>query len=113
MKYVCQNCKEMFSASKLPKCCPFCLADNIGYTGKAREKALEKITKVNELTAQIDEIMERVKPLYLERALLLDSLRTQKHRGVITEVEMPKTKKYQFEAEIPEYRRKLREEKNK
>lgn len=113
MKYVCRNCAETFSSTKMPKYCPFCLADNIGYAGKAREKALEKIDKVNKLTAQIDDLMQQYKPLYLEREYLLGTLRTQKHRGIITEEEMPKIKRYQFEAGVSEYRKKRREEENK
>lgn len=106
MKYICKECAEMFTATKKPKCCPFCLSENIRGDGKSRQTALALIERSNQLTAQLDELMEKYKPIYLERECVLNTLRVYKQRGIITDSEMPKIKSYNIQKELAEYRKK-------
>lgn len=109
MKYVCRNCMETFIVTKRPKHCPFCSSENIGSDGKARQTALDLIEHCNQLTMQLDKLMEKYKPLYLERECALNTLRVYKQRGIITDVEMPKIKRDNIQKELTEYRKKRRE----
>lgn len=111
MKYICRNCAETFSATKMPKCCPFCLSENFRGDGKARQTALTLIKRSNQLTAQLEELMEKYKPIYLEREVALNTLRVYKQRGIITEAEMPKIKSTNIQKELAEYRKNRKEEK--
>ena len=106
MNYFCGNCNESFSAPKKPKCCPFCLSENFKYYGKSRKTAMELIEYSNQLTAQLNELMEKYKPIYLERECALNKLRVYKQRGIITEEEMPKIERQSVQKEISEYRKK-------
>lgn len=106
MDYVCNNCNETFSAAKKPRCCPFCLSGNFIYEGKSRQTALALIERSNQLTAQLNELMEKYKPIYLEREVALNTLRVYKQRGIITEEEMPKIERQNIQKEISEYRKK-------
>lgn len=108
MNYVCTNCKEIFSATKKPKCCPFCSSENLICEGKSRKTALALIERSNQLTTQLDDLMEKYKPIYLEREIALNTLRVYKQRGIITEEEMPKIKKQNIQKELAEYRQKRR-----
>lgn len=109
MKYVCEKCEEKFSATKKPKCCPFCLSENIRGDRKSRKTALMLIKRSNELTAQLNELMEKYKPIYLERECALSTLRVYKKRGIITDAEMPKIKNHNIQKELTEYRKKRKE----
>lgn len=109
MDYVCQNCNETFSTAKKPKCCPFCLSANFIHEGKSRQTALALIKRSNQLTAQLEELMEKYKPIYLEREVALNTLRVYKRRGIITEEEMPKIERQSIQKEISEYRKKRKE----
>ena len=109
MKYVCNNCNETFSAAKKPKCCPFCLSENFRDDSKSRQTALALIERSNQLTAQLEELMEKYKPIYLEREVALNTLRVYKRRGIITEEEMPKIERQNIQKEISEYRKKRKE----
>lgn len=109
MKYVCNNCSETFTTDKKPKCCPFCLSENFRGDGKARQTALTLIKRSDQLTAQLNELMEKYKPIYLEREVALNTLRVYKRRGIITEEEMPKIERQSIQKEISEYRKKRKE----
>lgn len=109
MKYLCKDCAETFTADKKPKCCPFCLSEKLIGDTKSRRTALELIERSNQLTAQLDELMEKYKPIYLERECALSTLRTYKMRGIITEAEMPKIRKDNIQGELAEYRKKRKE----
>lgn len=111
MRYVCKDCVQTFTADKKPKRCPFCLSENLIGDTKSRRTALELIERSNQLTAQLDELMEKYKPIYLERECALSTLRVYKMRGIITEAEMPKIKGYNIQKDIAKYRKK-RKEKN-
>ena len=113
MKYVCQKCGSSFSANKQPKCCPFCLAEDVQYDGSSRKTALDLIAQADQLTAQIDVLLEKYKSLYLERECFLNKLRAYKHRGVITDDEIPKIKRWNMQKELAEYRRERKEKKEK
>lgn len=110
MRYTCSDCNETFSAAKKPKNCPFCLSENLRYDGKSREKAIELIEYSNQLTSQIEELMEKFKPIYLERECALNTLRVYKQRGIITEEEMPKIERQNIQKEIVKYRKKRKVE---
>lgn len=71
----------------------------------ARKTALELIKRSNELTAELDALMEKYKPIYLERECALNTLRVYKGRGIITESEMPKVKRHNIQNELAEYRK--------
>lgn len=71
----------------------------------ARKTALELIKRSNELTAELDALMEKYKPIYLERECALNTLRIYKGRGIITESEMPKVKRHNIQKELAEYRK--------
>lgn len=71
----------------------------------ARKTALELIKRSNELTAELDALMEKYKPIYLERECALNTLRVYKGRGIITESEMPKVKRHNIQKELAEYRK--------
>lgn len=110
MEYICNDCKEVFAATKKPKCCPFCLSEKLICNGKSRQTALPLIKQCNQLTAQLDELMAKYKPIYLERECILSTLRIYKRRGIITEEEMPKIKRENIQKELAEYRKKRKEE---
>lgn len=110
MKYSCQKCGNSFSASKLPKCCPFCLSEDVQYDGCSRKTALALIEQADQLTAQIDVLLEKYKSLYLERECILNKLRSYKHRGVISDDEIPKIQRWNMQGELAEYRRKRKQE---
>lgn len=109
MDYVCNNCNETFSAAKKPKCCPFCLSGNFIHEGKSRQTALALIERSHQLTAQLNELMEKYKPIYLEREVVLNTLRVYKRRGIITEEEMPKIERQSIQKEISKYRKARKE----
>ena len=111
MNYVCNNCMGKFSAPQKPKCCPFCLSENLRGDGKSRATALKLIKRSNHLTDILNELMEKYKPIYLERECALNTLRVYKQRGIITDDEMPKIKCQNIQKELAEYRKK-RKEKN-
>lgn len=71
----------------------------------ARKTALELIKRSNKLTAELDALMEKYKPIYLERECALNTLRVYKGRGIITESEMPKVKRHNIQKELAEYRK--------
>ena len=111
MKYSCQKCGNSFSASKKPKCCPFCLSEDVQYDGCSKKHADKLIEQAAELTAQIDVLLEQYKSLYIERECILNKLRSYKHRGVISDDEIPKIQRWNMQGELAELRRKRREEK--
>ena len=111
MKYVCQKCGNSFSASKMPKCCPFCLSEDVQYDGCSKKYADKLIEQAAELTAQIDVLLEQYKSLYIERECILNKLRSYKHRGVISDDEIPKIQRWNMQGELAELRRKRREDK--
>lgn len=75
----------------------------------ARNTALELIKRSNELTMELDALMEKYKPIYLERECMLNTLRVYKGRGIINELEMPKIKRHNIQKELAEYRKKRKE----
>lgn len=60
MKYICEECAEMFTAAKKPKCCPFCLSENIRGDGKSRQTALALIERSNQLTTQLMSLWKNI-----------------------------------------------------
>lgn len=75
----------------------------------ARKTALELIKRSNELTMELDALMEKYKPIYLERECMLNTLRVYKGRGIINESEMPKIKRHNIQKELAEYRKTRKE----
>ena len=75
----------------------------------ARKTALELIKRSNELTIELDTLMEKYKPIYLERECMLNTLRVYKGRGIINESEMPKIKRHNIQKELAEYRKNRKE----
>lgn len=73
--------------------------------GQARDTALQLIQRSNKLTAELDELMEKYKMIYLERECALNTLRVYKGRGIITEAEMPKIKRHNIQKGLAEYRK--------
>lgn len=107
MRFVCESCGKSFSLDAIAKCCPYCMSTDIEQSGKSR--ALKKLEEYNRLSAQMDELMEKYIPLYLEAETIRSTLRTYKSRGIITEEEMPVKKKPQILARLSEYRKNKKE----
>ncbi|MBR4880667.1 MAG: hypothetical protein IKU19_01965 [Clostridia bacterium] len=81
------------------------------YDGCSKKHADKLIEQAAELTAQIDVLLEQYKSLYIERECILNKLRSYKHRGVISDDEIPKIQRWNMQGELAELRRKRREEK--
>lgn len=103
MKFVCNSCNKQFSLKEKPKCCPYCMSQDIEPNGKT--SALRMLAKYNELSKQMDDLMEKYKPLYLEAECIRSTLRTYKARGILTEDEFPKKKSTNLLNNLSEYRK--------
>lgn len=107
MRYICNACEKRFTLDSGAKCCPYCMSTDIELTGKA--SALKMLKQYNDLSAQMDELMEKYIPLYLEAETIRSTLRTYKSRGIISNEEMPVKKKPQMLAKLSEYRKSKKE----
>lgn len=87
-----------------PQFCPFCASAKIEPTGRA--SALKMLENYNELDRQMNELIEKYIPIYLEAERIRSTLRTYKSRGILTEAEMPVKKRPQILATLSEYRKK-------
>lgn len=116
MHIICNDCGKNFNFSAVPRFCPFCGSSDVERRKKAtckneykkrdaRKTALELIKRSNELTMELDALMEKYKPIYLERECMLNTLRVYKGRGIINELEMPKIKRHNIQKELAEYRK--------
>ena len=103
MRYSCNSCGKLFSTDAKAKCCPYCMGTDVEPTGKT--SALKMLDKYNSLSAQMDELIEKYIPLYLEAETIRATLRTYKARGIISEAEMPKKVRPQIQARLSEYRK--------
>lgn len=108
MKYSCQDCKKSFSLEEAPKVCPFCGSDKIGSKSKfATEQMITEYTELQEkmdtMQSQLDVLAAEYIPTYLKSAKLKTMLGVYKSRKVITDKEIPETKKRIIQCLVPKY----------
>lgn len=108
MRIICNSCGKTFSVDNKPKCCPYCASKNVEPTGKA--SAMVMLEKYNDLDKQMNDLIEKYIPLYLESERIRATLRTYKARGIISEAEMPLKKRPQILARLSEYRKNKKED---
>lgn len=106
MKFKCRVCNAEISLDIAPKYCPFCAADKPKRVKEnARNTALQLIERHNALTKELDIIMEKYAPLYLERETIRSTLRTYKARGIISDDEMPDMNRTSIMQNLSAYRK--------
>ena len=108
MKYICNSCNKGFNAKELTNC-PICGSSDVE---SVIEKSIKsKIDKYNELVKEMEELIDKYTPLYLEASCINNTLRVYKQRGFITEEEIPKFKRHSLESKLAAYRKAKREAK--
>lgn len=103
MRFKCNSCGQAFNFKQEIRCCPICTSTNIERTGKAN--ALKMLNEYNDLSSQMEVLMEKYIPLYLEAERIRSTLRQYKVRGLITAEEMPPKQRVNITAMLSDYRK--------
>lgn len=107
-RYYCQSCGMEHIFSHPPKFCPDCGNMNtmVKDNRKARETALRKI---DELKTEDIPAMESIFSSYMAQRVAVEvkmqTLRTYKRRGIVSEEEMPVLERPRLQEKLAEYRR--------
>lgn len=108
IKYICSNCNKGFTTDSQVSYCPHCASSNIEVAehAKSRQTAKEKTLELLRIKEQMDEKYAEYVSLYVQAESILQVLRQYKHRGIITDEEIPSLKKPKLADALKEYRQK-------
>lgn len=112
MEYKCNDCGNVVRLAKAPRFCPFCGSESIERDlTKARANAFQLIESCNKLAAEMEPIFNAYLEKMAQYEWNMQTLRTYKMRGIITEEELPKYRRPQIQRALAEYRRRRKAEK--
>lgn len=111
MKYKCLDCYKEFKTDSRVAYCPHCASSHIEDVRhiQAKNTAKEKALELLKLKEKIDEKYAEYVSLYVQAESLLQVLRQYKHRGIITDEEIPVLNKPKLSEALKEYRKKKKD----